>query len=450
MQRSLLTLALLAGFACGDKDDTGATCVEDVEDLTVTVSSHIPTVATVSWTTAEPTTSYVVFGPGEDFAYATAVETEPSTEHEHILLGVPANTDASLRIVMVDGDSECQTEAETYTTGGLAAELPGLTVTGSGMDSFMVVPVLGSPVGVVIIDPDGNIVWWHIEEDRGLDVYRADLSVDGQSVLYNAASVSGDPSEDSQIMRVSLDGSTVEGIDLPLLAHEFVEHADGTIAAMVVEYSDDGEGGEVKGNAIVEIAPDGTQTQVWSALDCFDPTVDIGDDQEYGWTFANALDWDGSYYYQSLRNFSSVVQIDPSDGSCGWVFGDVGATIQTSSAADRFKHSHQFEILEDSFLIFDNDGAIATESRVMEYSFDPSSDTATKIWEYTADPSVYSFVLGDVHRFDDGDTLVTWSVNGLIERVEGDAPIWSVATDFGTAFGFNTVRGDLYAADDHL
>ncbi len=56
-----------------------------------------------------------------------------------------------------------------------------------------------------------------------------------------------------------------------------------------------------------------------------------------------------------------------------------------------------------------------------------------------------------MHRFDDGDTLVTWSVNGLIERVDADSQVeWSMATAFGSAFGFNTVREDLYAADDHL
>ena len=313
----------------------------------------------------------------------------------------------------------------------------------------MVLPVLGSPIGLVILDPEGNFLWWHFEE-RGLDVYRAMLSVDGESVLYNAASVSGDPSEESQIMRVSLDGGTVEAIDVPLLAHEFVEHPDGTIGAMVVHYEGEGED-EIKGDSIVEIAPDGTQTTIWTSWDCFDPDEHVGDDQEYGWTFANSLDYDPDTedYFISLRNFSTVVQVHRS-GGCGWSFGDVGATIEASSGSGQFLHSHQFEILDDSFLIFDNDGALDPESRVLEYAFDPDADSAEQIWEYTTDPSVFSFVLGDVWRFDDGDTLVTWSVNGLIERVDDDVAEWTVQADFGHAFGFNTVREDLYAADDHL
>jgi hypothetical protein len=445
--RHALTISPLLFAMAGCSCQSGAGC-PDVSDLTATVSPDIPTVVTVTWTTDEPTTSYVSFGPGEDFSLQTALEPEPTTEHTHYLLGVPANTEGSYQVVTVDDDgAECTDKVGTFETGSLDSGLPSLNVTGGGMDQYMVLPMLGSPIGLVIIDPDGNILWWHFE-DRGLDVYRARLSVDGQSLLYNAASVSGDPADNSQIMRVSLDGSTVDAIDVPLLAHDFVEHADGTIGAMVVHYQGEGAD-EIKGDSIVEIAPDGTQTTVWTSWDCFDPELDVGDDQEYGWTFGNALDWDGTYYYLSMRNFSTVVQIDPADGSCGWAFGDVGATIQ-ASASERFKHSHQFQLLDGGFLVFDNDGSIDPESRVLEFAFDPVAGTADLIWEYTSDPPVYSFVLGDVHRFDDGDTLVTWSVNGLIERVEDDVPIWSVYTDFGSAFGFNTVREDLYAADDYL
>ncbi len=437
MQRTILLSSLLL-IGCGP----------GISNVEVTMSEVIPTVATVTWETKTETTGYVAFGPGDDLSMATALETEPATEHVATLLGVPANTDASFQVVLVDEDgTETAGEVVDYTTGGQAAGLPTLEVTGEGMDHYMVLPLLGSPVGLSVLDPDGNILWWHFE-DRGLDVYRARLSVDGQSLLYNAASVSGDPSDESQLMRVSLDGTTVEGIDIPLLAHDFVEHADGTIGAMVIEYRDD-----IKGDSIVEIAPDGSQTTVWTSWDCFDPDVHVvdGTDAKYGWTFANALDYDGTYYYMSLRNFSTIVQIDPRDGSCGWAFGDIGATIEPASGSDHFMHEHQFEVLEDSLLVFDNDGSVLQESRVLEYAFDAEAGTAEQIWEYSTDPAVWSFVLGDVYRFDDEDTLVTWSVNGLIERVDPDGNAeWSLSSTFGSAFGFNTVREDLYAADDAM
>jgi hypothetical protein len=385
----------------------------------------------------------VIFGEGEDLSLATAWETEPATEHEAFLLGLPASTEGSFQVLARDGDLEGESGVETFTTGALSSALPSLTVEGAGMDHNLVVPILGDPVGLVILDPQGRYVWWTYD-DSGLDVYRALLSRDGQSVLYNQADISN-PSPDSAIIRAALDGSSTERIPVPYLAHDFVEHPDGTLGAIAVEYRDD-----VKGDAIVEIAPDGTLTTVWTSWDCFDPKTDIGDDQEYGWTWANALDYDPATddYYISLRNFSTVLQVH-GDGGCGWAFGSVGATIEPGSGSARFLHSHQFEVSPGRFLVFDNDGATAQESRVLEYDFDPDQGTADQIWEYSADPSVFSFVLGDVHRFDDGDTLVTWSVNGLIQRVSPAGEVeFEITSPFGHAFGFDTVRADLYAQDD--
>src|SRR5690606_21345938 len=141
-------------------------------------------------------------------------------------------------------------------------------------------------------------------------------------LIYNAGSVSGDPSEDSEIVRVALDGSGSSSTPVPLLAHDFVEHPDGTIGAIVVEYRDV-DGVAIRGDQIVEIDADGDLETIWSAWDCFDPAEDMSDDPEHGWTFANALDYDPEEeaYYLGMRNFSSIAKIDRSSGECEWVLG---------------------------------------------------------------------------------------------------------------------------------
>ena len=138
----------------------------------------------------------------------------------------------------------------------------------------MVVPVLGAITAVTIINADGHIVWYHTD-DRKLDFYRARLSVDGKSLLYNAAKISGEPSPDSEIVRVSLDGTQTTSIPIPLLAHDFVEHPDGTLAALAFE-DRDVDGMRMRGNKLVEVAPDGTQRTVWSSWNCFDPATRQG------------------------------------------------------------------------------------------------------------------------------------------------------------------------------
>ncbi len=278
-------------------------------------------------------------------------------------------------------------------------------------------------------------------------MYRVRLSGDGKSLLYNAASVSGDPADNSELVRIALDGSEETSIPVPLLAHDFVELPDGTLAAIVVEYRDF-EGAPLRGDKIVEIAPDGTQTTVWSAWDCFDPATEPVDDmQQVGWTFANALDYDlaSDAYYLGMRNFSSIVKIGRDSGACEWVLGSTGPTLEFAGVSARFLHQHQFDIQGDRILVFDNEGSPANESRVLEYQLDFAANQATEVWSYTSDPTVYSFVLGEPTRLADGGVFITWSASGQLERLNAQGQsTWKLNTSAGFAFGFHTLADSLY------
>jgi hypothetical protein len=288
-------------LACDDATSVAPANIEAV------VSEAIPTVVTVCWTTAEPTTGTVEFG--DDLSQSTPREAAPTEDHEALLLGLAQGSEVPYRIVVDAEDGPVTSDTLTVTTGYFPPDVPALTVTGDGQDRYMLTPVLGSTTGATIIRPDGETTWFW-PDARGLDVYRVRLSLDGQSILYNAASVSGDPAEDSELMRVSLDGSQVTSLPVPLLAHDFVELPDGTLGAIAVEYREF-EGEELRGDRIVEVHADGTVVDVWSAWDCFDPAQVTGDAPDQGWTFANALDYDPAQdaWYLGLRNFSSIVKI---------------------------------------------------------------------------------------------------------------------------------------------
>lgn len=432
-----MTLLLL--LACTDGKDTGAEGVA-ITDVVAEVSPDVATVVTVRWTTDEPVASQVRYS-FDGKTLETPLEAEPATEHQALLLGIPGSTEVQYQVV-VPGSST--TEPAGIVTGGLPAELPTVTTEGDGQVEWMVAPLIGAVTGPVVFSPEGEIVWYHLES-RELDVYRARLAGDGSGIVYNAASVSGDPSADSEIVKVSWDGSVVEALSVPLLAHDFVELPDGSYAAIVVEYRDDGAGGQIRGDQIVEVAPSGEQTVVWSAWDCFDPATTPGDDPVLGWTFANALDYDPveDAYYLGIRNFSSITRIDRATGACTWVLGRDAATIPVED--EPFKHQHQFDVLDGSILVFDNTGTGTTASRVMEYAFDPAAGTATHTWGWEPDPAVYSFVLGDVERLEDGDTFATFSVAGQLDRVNPDGSVaWSLNTALGYAIGFMTLPPSLY------
>ncbi len=418
--------------------DGGGKAGPEVLSADVVLSPDVATVATLLWSIDAPTAATVRYGT-EERSFDVAVDAA-ATEHQTLLLGVPAATEITWSILDSTG-SELATG--TYTTGALPTELPSLEVTGGGHDQFMLTPLIGATTAAVILSPEGKIVWYHLDA-RGLDVYRVRLASDGSGVVYNAASVSGDPAEDSALVHVSWDGATSDELAVPLLSHDFVELADGTLAAIGVKYGPGADGTDVRGDRIVEIAPDGTQTDIWTSWDCFDPTEYAGDDEELGWTFANALDYvpETDSYVLGLRNFSSILEVDRA-GTCGSVIG--GEPSDFTFEGSRFRHQHQFEMIDaDHLLVFDNDGAGATTSRAIEYELDRETMTATQIWDYTPDPKVYSFVLGDAERLDGGDTFVAFSVAGRLDRVDPDGELlWSVGTGVGYAFGFVTLAPAL-------
>jgi hypothetical protein len=446
LRSGLGTVLLAIVVACSDGEE--ATKPSDVRSE---ISDEISTVVEVHWSTAEASIGYVEYGPTEAMEFSTPIEDEATTSHSRTLLGLSSDTEYFYRVVTWSEGDAAASAIETLRTGDLPARMPRLTLKGDGHDQFTLVPVLGATTAVTILNGDGEIVWYHTD-DRDLDFYRVRMSRDGKSILYNAATVSGEVADNSELVRVALDGSSTSSIAVPLLAHDFVEHSDGTLAAIVVEYRDF-EGKPLRGDSIVEITPDGEMETVWSAWDCFDPARWKGDDVEHGWTFANALDYDPGEdaYYLGMRNFSSITKIDRASGECEWVLGLSASTLEFAEGADIFLHQHQFEVRGNRILVMDNDGSPNNQSRVLEYELDLQAGVARQIWTYTADPTVYTFVLGEPNRLDDGSTFVNWSAAGQMERVNADGEaIWKLNSGAGAAFGFHTLARSLYPTNARM
>ena len=436
-----LALVVIELAACGGEEPEPSAATP--HGVSASVSESVATVVRVEWATDEPTTGYVRFGPTDDLAHRTPTEAEPTREHSRVLLGLTADTRYLYEVVSVG--TGATSGVGSIETGPLPGGMPTLTRRGDGHDLFTVVPVLGATTAVLILDPQGRVVWYH-QDDRALDFYRARLSRDGSSLLYNAASVSGDPADDSELVRVSLDGSSSSSVAVPLLAHDFVELPDGTLAAIAVEYIEF-DGTSLRSDGIVEIDPAGEVSEVWHATDCFDPAEVQGDDSAQGWTLANALDYDDAEdaYYLGMRNLGSITKIDRASGACQWVLGGAASTFDFAAGSARFLHQHQFDVVGNHILVFDNDGSLESESRVLEYELDFDASIATEVWSYVAQPAVSSFVLGEATRLQGGDTFVNWSMAGQLERVTAAGEsIWQLNTGVGFAFGFHTLAESLY------
>jgi len=437
-----MLLTLLLACAGHDKDDTGAE-LPAVSDATLTPSAAVVTVATLTWSTDEPLRCSVVFGDS-DALRRVPLEDEAATTHSAVLVGARADAEQSWTIEDEDGHALAR---GTWITDPLPRDVRVPELSGDPIGATVLTTMLGLTSGALLLAPDGQVLWYHLEES-GLDTYRALLAPDGSGVWYSINDLSGDPEANDGLVQVSWDGATVDWLSIPNLSHDVALLPDGTLAASVFEYREDGAE-TIKGDQIIEISPDGAQTQVWSAWSCYDPQTDPGDGGVLGWTWANALDYleDSDQYLLSVHNMDTFLWIDRASGECVRELG--GAYSDYTLDGSDWHHEHQFELQDGALLLFDNEGAGTRTSRALEFALDDGTGVASEIWSYTPSPGLYSYVLGDVARLDDGERLLMFSLNGEIDRVSADGTLLGhLNGTMGYAFGFMTVLPESWGLDD--
>lgn len=442
MRLSVAPLALLLA-AChpGEgKDDTGPVGGADATDIVATVSPAMATVLIVTWSTAEPTAGFVMYGEDENYAQQTPVESEATTDHRALLLGLPGDTEVHFRVATTQVDTLLTSADQVAHTDPIPNGFPTLTRTGGDdpVGGFISLPVIGAVTAATFVDTQGRIVWYHIE-DRDYVVQRVRLANDGASVLYNAVWLQ-DLDPKGEIVRVSLDGTTMESYPAPHTTHDFVELPDGSLCAIYTDIREI-EGSDVYGDAILEIAPDGTSRTVWSAYDTYDPITEPSmDDSDSTWTHVNALHYDADHdaLYVNLRNFSSMIKLDRQTGDVLWTLGGYHDEYTWGGDTEKPHGEHGFEFVSPSeLLMFNNGEGSAAASHAMGFDIDQDAHTIEQTWAHHHDPELYVWAMGDVERRSDGGTRVTWSTSGTMEQLDASGAFeWDLSVGFGTVFGY--------------
>ncbi len=428
--------------------DTDTTVPEtDVSPFGITaeLSPDVVTVVRVHWSTLAPSVGRLEFGESADYTHASPVETTPSTEHDALILGMPADTDVHFRVVsVVDGGEDEGSEDQTILTGTLPVELPSLTVTGevtSWVGGYQVLPLQGTGLSIVVLDEQGRIVWYDLQ-DAGFNLMRARLAYDGQAILYCLAGME-DMRGLGSIARVSMDGSATTLIPFPYIDHDFTELPDGTLAGIVVKNQD---GYANLGDSIVELDADGTYTEIWSAWE--DPTLMAFYKSELSnWSHANALDYvpEQDAYFIALKEIGTIVKVDRKTGASQWHLNGLANGFTMLNGTEPVILQHQFQLLDDGILIFDNGPYDRGYSQAVEFALDQDALTAEEVWSYGADPPIVVYAKGDVYRYDDGGTQVVWSSAGEIQNVDPDGNVqWQLNTPLGYAMTFVEPVPSLY------
>ena len=452
--RIALAMALCLGLvACeeeGDDDDSAPTGAEF--DVTVTLSELIPTVATVEFSTdaADGDEAYVEFGLDDGYgmrAPAAAVD----GGWQAVLIGMKPSMDYHFRPAVVAADGDVAGGDESLTTGPVHPDLPDLTIEALDEDratgGFFVMSLLSTPSAAVIVDEDGEYVWWHQESTTDFPVPRVLLSHDRSKMLYLGRLADEEEDYEHYIFQVSLDGETVETRTVHDAHHDFTELPDGTFAVITHDRREV-QGEEALGDRVVEYYTDGTEADIWSVWDHLDYDPEGPVDPGTAWSHSNALDYSAEedVYYISVRNFDTIFGFERDTGD---VFRTLGGVLSDYELAPEdgewFDKEHQFQVIGDEVLVFANGVDVVNGSRVLGYQLDDDAGVATNHWDYRAEFPLFCYTYGDVNRLSSGNVLVTWSTAGQMEEVTEDGEIvWQLKAALGGGFGYTTHMESLY------
>jgi hypothetical protein len=398
----------------------------------------------VQWSLNVPVTSaYIDFGRDANaFEYTAPVDSPSSSGNRTLLLGMKPSATYSFQIVADVGDATCKSDVQQISAGAKLNGLPTVTVTtklaSEVSKGFTLActnngggaapggkPSVATTGYALILDSDGDIVWWY----SASDCTRVLMSYDGQYLWMGNTNVGG--GSGGTLQRVTIDGVTLDSYtsSVPSRHHDFAIMPDESVA--LIEY-DPNDGASGDGCDLVALMNPVTRTK-----QTVFKVADVAASSSLAQAcHSNAINWwpSKNLFTLSVLDWNTILAFDAS-GKLSWAMGgQLGATY---SPGISWSAQHQHHLLANSLLLFNNKGT--NGSTALEYSLAGSTQP---IFSYSSGSS--SNTLGAVQRLPNGNTFVTYSNSGLMHEVNASAQlVRSISTN---SLGFTQRRSTLYGS----
>lgn len=390
----------------------------------------IPTVAVVTYTTdlTGVTGGQIDFGlPGGPMMTAP-IDTTQATP-KTLLLGMKGGKSYTYHITLKAPAGDCTSQDFTFMTGAVPSSVPKPTVTimNAAMHDKGFIVASGGLMGTttVIIDSDGDVVWWATGPAQNS---RSHMSWDGSHMYMMSLNVQNSGS--GKITYLGMDGSGSTDVTGVVASHHDMTAIPGGFATPLWNKS-----GIDAPCSLVEFANDTWKTTTVIA--------DMSTVYNSSTFHTNAVHYYASDNTYTLgdRNPSLYVKVSRT-GSLIWQFGGSSPkdASKNFSGVTAWMVNHGHHLLADgTFLFFNNNS-----NEAWGYKLNTTSMTASKTFMYTASGAT-SMVLGDVQGLPNGNVLITFSNSAQIHEVTTSGTlVMKVSTNANSGFGYSEFRESLY------
>jgi hypothetical protein len=441
--------------------DAGVTIVGDdfVMDVDIAVHPEVSTLLVVTWTqTAAADEVWLEF----DFESGNTMSSRPLSgepgEHRDVVIGVPGETEVTVRIVSKVGDAEYRTSDYEGTTDAVPSGMPVPEVllfdeALASSDRWMLGAVEDSDGGcasdncyyhttfwLYIIDRMGRIVWYYADPASNATSSFQRIARDGEYIWIEKRPFSG--FSERGVLKMTLDWEYFEYIDVPDLADCIDVTDDGSL---LYDNADTSE--------LEEMNRDGEVRSIWSCSDEFGGGFEC---------YSNTINWNPAddTVLMSFPYERTVVQIDRQSGAVVGQYGEAAGSYAFSPDSWTFGFQHFPNITQDGTLLVsthmpgfaDTFEPVAGEHAFAEFEIDRESQTLTEKWFYN-EGGEWPMFKGMAIRLPNGNTLANYGTGGVIREITPEKETaFHVKFDveegddfFNKMVGHNVLIDDLYA-----
>lgn len=449
------------GAATATSTGGSAVSTDYVSDVQISVHENVNTILVVTWTQTQAADQVWLEFSFESGAVMTSPP-QPGTagEHRDKVLGVPGDTDVTIRVVSSVGATSYITPDHLGRTDPIPNSMPVPEVSmydaeNASENRWLFGSVEDSPSAsgngrpnyytgqfwLYIIDRQGRIVWYYNNPANNASSSFQRIARDGQYIWVDQGRVG-----DQGVVKMTLDREYFETIDIPV--------------SDAVDVTDDGSVLYDDFGTLREYSSTGQDRELWSCEEELDLQPNC---------YSNTVNWNeqDDTVLLSFPEPGSVVEIDRASGDLVAHYGnqpgawDFAAPLTTPPSEWRFGVQHFANITTDGTLMVSShlpphdtftQQPYPGEHAFIEFSVDRNNQTLTELWRYT-EGQEWPHAKGMAIKLDNGNVLANYGTGGVIREITPDKQtVFYVKFDlpggndaYNKMVGHNELIDDLYA-----